>query len=133
MKPSGGVVMAAVAVALTISAPARAGSAATRASHPALRPAFGNTIVSTYPNGRQTLLWLEPDGDFEGERSQGQRISGVWEVDEDELCLRQRRPMPLPIRYCTPIVPGGVGARWTARAPTGETVQVQLVGGQIGR
>jgi hypothetical protein len=26
--------------------------------------AFGNTIVSTYPDGRQAHLWLQPDGTY---------------------------------------------------------------------
>jgi hypothetical protein len=29
-----------------------------------LQRAFGNTIVSTYPDGRTAELWLEPSGDY---------------------------------------------------------------------
>ena len=119
-------------IALTVLA----GSAAIAVGQTAadLAPAFGNTVLTTYPSGRQTHLWLERNGTFEGLRSRGQRMSGSWTVNaRGELCLRQRRPVPLPINYCTPVVRGGVGTRWTAKAPTGENVRVQLVAGQAGR
>ena len=46
------------------------------------------------------------------------------------LCLRQRRPLPSPMRYCTPIMSGGVGARWRAKAVTGEPITVEVVAGR---
>ena len=125
---------AAFGLAALAALAAVAGSAAVAQTAADLAPAFGNTILSTYPSGRQTHLWLERGGTFEGLRSRGQRMSGVWTVNgRGELCLRQRRPVPLPVNYCTPVVRGGVGTRWSAKAPTGETIQVQLVAGQARR
>lgn len=95
-----------------------------------LAPAFGNTLVSTYPDGRTARMWLRADGGYEGQGRRGGRSSGVWNVREGDVCFRQRRPIPVPRSFCTPIVRGGVGTTWTARAVTGETVQVELVAGR---
>jgi hypothetical protein len=39
-------------------------------------PAFGNTIVSTYPDGRTAKAWLQSDGTYLGEGRRGGRTSG---------------------------------------------------------
>lgn len=116
--------LAALAAALTVPAAARA--------DPRLEPAFGNTIVSTYRDGRVGKLWLEPNGAYRGEGRSGRVSIGTWRVDGDRLCMRQRRPFPAPFSYCTAIVPGGVGARWSGRAPDGEPINIQLVAGRQG-
>lgn len=95
-----------------------------------LAPAFGNTLVSTYPDGRTARMWLQADGRYEGQGRRGGRSSGRWSVREGDLCFSQRRPIPVPRSFCTPIVRGGVGTKWTARAVTGETIQVELVAGR---
>lgn len=95
-----------------------------------LTPAFGNTLVSTYPDGRPARTWLLPDGRYEGQGRRGGRSSGRWSVRDGQVCFGQRRPIPVPRSFCTPIVRGGVGIRWTARAVTGETIQVRLVAGR---
>jgi len=95
-----------------------------------LQPAFRNTIVSTYPDGRTARLWLSADGTYAGQGRRGGRNSGVWRLRGSEICMSQRRPVPVPIQYCTPVMQGGVGTRWTAKAVTGETIQVQVVSGR---
>lgn len=95
-----------------------------------MQAAYANTVVSTYPDGRTARLWLEPDHTYTGQGRRGGRSSGVWEVRGSDLCLRQRRPIPSPIRYCTPVVSGGVGTRWSAKAVTGEPITVELVAGR---
>ena len=95
-----------------------------------LEPAFRNTIVSTYPDGRTARLWLEPGGTYRGQGRRGGATAGSWVIDGANICLRQRRPIPVPVRYCTPVMRGDVGARWTAKAVTGETITVQLVAGR---
>lgn len=95
-----------------------------------LAPAFDNTLVSTYPDGRTAKTWLSADGRYEGEGRRGGASSGVWRVREGRICLTQRRPIPFPRAFCTPIVRGDVGTRWTARAVTGETVQMELRAGR---
>lgn len=95
-----------------------------------LAPAFGNTLVSTYPDGRTARTWLSADGRYEGQGRRGGASSGVWRVRDGRVCLTQRRPIPFPRAFCTPIVRGEIGSRWSARAVTGETVQMELRAGR---
>lgn len=97
---------------------------------PRLEPTFGNTIVSTYPDGRTGRLWLERDGAYRGTGRRGMESRGTWRVRGDRLCLRQRRPFPAPFDFCTALVQGGVGTRWNGRAPTGEAIRNELVAGR---
>lgn len=97
---------------------------------PALEPAFRNTIVSTYPDGRTALLWLNPDGTY---RAQGRRrtpSSGRWMLKGEEICLKQLRPFRAPMSFCTPVKAGGVGTAWMGKAVTGERIRVQVVAGR---
>lgn len=95
-----------------------------------LEPAFANTIVSTYPDGRTAKLWLERDGAYRGQSRKGAITSGRWTVKGDRICLKQSRPMPIPLTYCTAIVGGDVGTRWSGKAVTGEPVKLELVSGR---
>jgi hypothetical protein len=99
-----------------------------------LEKAFGSTIVSTYPDGRQAELWLKRDGSYESEGRRHDRSSGVWQIKGDDkqgrrLCMKQRRPFPAPFSFCTPVPEGGVDRPWTAKAYTGEQISVRLVRG----
>lgn len=98
----------------------------------ALEPAFGNTIVTLYPNGKITRTWLHRDGTYEALRSNGERTGGVWKVKGGELCITQKRPVFVPLTFCTPIVPGGVGASWSAKGLLGEPVRNVLAAGRQG-
>jgi hypothetical protein len=98
-----------------------------------LKPVFGNTIVSSFADGRTTRLWMEPDGRFEGQRANGKRISGRWSIKGEKVCFRQLRPVHLPVNFCQPRPEPRVGAAWPGRAPWGEPVQNKLVPGQQGR
>jgi hypothetical protein len=100
------------------------------AAQSGVEPAFGNTIVSTYPDGRVAKAWLRPDGSYVGEGRRGGRSSGRWTVKGDRVCMRQSRPIPIPKTYCTALISGAVGTRWSAKAVTGETVMMSLVAGQ---
>ena len=95
-----------------------------------LAPAYGNTLISTYPDGRTARTWLQPGGRYEGRGRRGGRSSGTWRIRDGQVCFSQRRPIPLPGAYCTPIVSGGVGTSWAARAVTGEQIRVTLVAGR---
>jgi len=99
-----------------------------------LEKAFGSTIVSTYPDGRQAELWLKRDGSYESEGRRHDRSDGVWQIKGDDkqgrkLCMKQRHPFPAPFSFCTPVPEGGVDQPWTAKAFTGEQVSVRLVRG----
>ncbi len=54
-----------------------------------LEPAFANTIVSTYPDGRTAKLWLERDGAYRGQSRKGtgrrgpaSGLSAAWSLVE---------------------------------------------------
>lgn len=115
---------AAAAIAGTPAAQARAPTEAD------LAPAFGNTLLSTYPDGRTARMWLQRGGVYEGRGRRGGVSSGTWRVRDGQVCFSQRRPLPLPGSFCTAIVPGGIGNSWTARAMTGETIRVSLIAGR---
>lgn len=114
------------AAVLATAAPAEE----TAPSEADLAPAFGNTLLSTYPDGRTARMWLQHGGVYEGQGRRGGLSSGTWRVRNGQVCFSQRRPIPLPGSFCTPIVPGAVGASWTAKAMTGETIRVTLVPGR---
>jgi hypothetical protein len=115
---------AAAACALLAAPPALAATAAV------LEPAFSNTIVSTYPDGRQAKLWLNADGSYRAQGRRGKPSSGVWTLKGEKLCLKQRKPVPGPFSYCTPVKRGGVGTRWTGKAVTGEKINIELAPGR---
>jgi hypothetical protein len=95
-----------------------------------LEPAFHNTILSTYPDGRQARLWLDADGGYRAEGRRGDPSSGHWKVKGDKLCLKQSHPLPTPFSYCTHIHAGGVGTSWTGKAVTGEAIRITLIAGR---
>ena len=116
------------AAALVAAAPAA--MAQDQASSAALTPAFRNTIVSTYPDGRQAKLWLSPGGTYTAEGRKHDRSNGVWSLKgDDQICLRQKSPATLPLPYCTALPSGGVGATWSAKSVFGDALRVTLVAG----
>jgi hypothetical protein len=100
------------------------------AASPSLNRAFGNTIESTYPDGRQAELWLAPDGSYRAEGRRGDESSGTWRLRGERMCLSQHRPFPSPFSYCTP-VPSSMEHGWSARAVTGEHIRVALLRGRV--
>jgi hypothetical protein len=105
-------------------------STAAVAAQPLVNEAFGNTIVSTYPDGRTGRLWLKADGTYTAQGRRHDPSSGHWKVSGAKLCLKQSKPMAVPIRFCTPIPETGMGHAWAAKAVTGEDIRVQMVKGR---
>ena len=97
-----------------------------------LNVAFDNTIVSTYPDGRQSEIWLNRNGSYKGMGRRKDRSDGHWTLKGSKICLRQSHPMAVPFTYCTPLRSGAVGTTWTAKAVTGEQVHVKIVAGRTG-
>jgi hypothetical protein len=115
--------------ALGIAATAWADGASSSADH-RLEKAFGSTIVSTYPDGRQAELWLKRDGTYTAEgRRRVDRSNGTWQIKDDKLCMKQHAPIPAPFAYCTPVPEGGIDRPWTGKAYTGEQITIKLVKG----
>lgn len=115
-----------IALLALIAAPSVA--VATPAS-PNVAAAFGNTIVSTYPDGRHGHLWLKADGGYDYRGRRNTPSSGRWFIKGGKVCLKQAKPKAIPFTYCTAAPTGGVGATWKAKAVTGEALSVTLVKG----
>jgi len=97
------------------------------ASEPSpLASAFGNTVVSTYPDGRTALVWLKKDGTYTGKGRRRTPSSGTWSLRGGKVCLKQSRPVPAPFSYCTELP---ASESWKARAVTGEHVTMKVVKG----
>jgi hypothetical protein len=89
--------------------------------------AFGNTVTSTYPDGRSQKIWMQPDGTWTGLSRRGLRLAGTWSLRGDKVCLRQRTPPTLPFSYCTAFpADTRVGAAWPSRDFVGTAIQLRL-------
>jgi hypothetical protein len=95
-----------------------------------LAPAFKNTVVSTYPDGRQAKLWLSSDGTYRAQGRKGDASDGTWKLKGDQICMKQKHPFSPPIGYCTAIPSGGVGSTWAAKSVFGDPLKVRLVAGR---
>ena len=104
-----------------------AGGADAVVSSSPISSAFGNTIVSTYPDGRTAELWLQPSGGYAAMGRRGDPSSGHWKIKGQRICLTQSRPFPAPFSYCTGIPHAGT---WSAKAVTGEQIHVRIVPGR---
>ena len=95
-----------------------------------LEASFGNTILSTYPNGMTAALYLNRDGGYTGLGRRSEFIDGRWSLSPGKVCFRQSRPFPVPFAICRPLVTAAIGDLWTAKATTGETLSVTLLAGR---
>ena len=118
------------AIRLALAAALLAGVAGASSAATPVDGAFGNTIISTYPDGRTARLWLHPNGSYAAKGRRGDPSSGHWSVRNDKVCLRQSKPFPAPFSYCTGIGAARVGASWTGKAVTGEAITIHMVKGQ---
>ena len=93
-----------------------------------LSPAFTGTIVSTYPDGRTSRVWLNRDGTFSSEGRVHEKKAGHWYVKRGDLCLTQSKPIPIPfLAYCSPIPAKVTGEGWSGKADTGEPIRIRLL------
>lgn len=97
-----------------------------------LEPAFRNTIVSTYPDGKTTKLWLNRDGGYQALRANGVRTSGNWVMKGEKVCMTQKAPIYIPLAFCTliPHQAAIIGASWMAKGLKGEPVRHTLTAGR---
>jgi len=119
------VVRAAIVIGFAAAAAANAATSAN------VDQAFGNTIVSSYPDGRTAELWLNADGSYTAEGRRDDPSSGHWKAKGDSLCLKQSRPITAPFSFCVPVPSGGMTQSWAGKAYTGETLRIRLVKGHV--
>lgn len=112
-------------LALALALAASSASAA-----PPIEAAFGNTVVTTFPDGKTQHLWLERDGTYTATGRRGQESSGRWSLKGEEVCMHQLRPFPAPIVYCTPVPQNAATASWTSKAVNGQPIKLKVVRGK---
>ena len=120
----------AMLVALVMAA-ATTVAAAPSPGAPDLSPAFGNTIVSTHPDGRKAKLYLNADHTYSAESRAGSRSGGTWKTKGAKLCLSQKQPHPGLFSYCKTVPAFTVGRPWSDTAVTGERVTNEVVKGRV--
>lgn len=102
---------------------------------PAIAPqgvsaAFGNTVRTTYPDGRHQRFWLQAGGRWDAIGRRGKPSSGTWTSRGEKLCFRQTRPFPMPMTYCADFPHDArVGSDWASKDAGGTPVRVSLVKG----
>jgi hypothetical protein len=93
------------------------------AANAEIEQAFGNTLVSHYPDGGWVRHWFNPDGSYTARFSSGRTITARWRVEGDRICLNNITPAMMMIsRFCSPMVTAGVGETWVSRDPLGRRV-----------
>jgi len=95
-------------------------------------PAFGNTVLSIYPDGRSQKIWMHPDGTWDGKSRRGTPLAGKWSVKSDKVCLKQSKPPVGPFAYCAPF-PAQVkmDVAWASRDMGGAPIQIKIVKGMV--
>jgi hypothetical protein len=116
------------AIALTVAASAICARAADPVSPVAT--AFGNTVLSVYPDGRSQKIWLQPDGTWTGLSRRGNALAGKWTTKGDKVCLRQSKPPTLPISFCQNF-PSDPQKGIDAKDLTGTPIHLKLVTGHV--
>ena len=95
--------------------------------NPVVASAFGNTVLSTYPDGTSQKLWFHADGTWTGLSRRGDSLAGRWRLKGDKVCLRQTRPATLPMSYCTAFPQHSeFGAQWASHDVLGRSIQLSL-------
>jgi hypothetical protein len=92
--------------------------------------AFGNTVLSIYPDGRAQKIWLQPDGSWTGLSRRGNPLAGRWSVKGPKVCLKQSKPPTLPISFCEPF-PEDPTKGIDAKDLMGTKIHLKLVKGHV--
>lgn len=117
-------------VALAIGGMLLVSANSANARSPDMEAAFGNTVLSHYPDGGWVRHMFERDGAYRAVFSDGRSISGRWSREGDRLCLNNIRPRFLVSRFCSKFTQARFGESWTARDPLGRRVRNELIRGR---
>ncbi|QQQ18774.1 hypothetical protein JIP62_01070 [Brevundimonas vitis] len=98
--------------------------------HADITSAFGNTVLSRYPDGGWVKHWFNPDGTYAAQFSDGRRLTARWRVEGERVCLTNIRPNMMIPRFCSPMIDAEIGQTWTSRDPLGRRVQNVLLAGR---
>jgi hypothetical protein len=115
--------------ALALAVSAAAAQAAPKPSTE-VAAAFGNTVMSVYPDGRSQKIWLKEDGTWSGLSRRGHPLAGKWNMKGEKVCLRQSSPPTLPISFCQTF-PSDPTTGIDAKDLTGTKIHLKLVKGHV--
>ena len=112
--------MLAAALAAGLAAPAWAGP---------MDAAFGNTIVTTYPDGAVSKVYLEPDGSYRSIARDGREDVGTWKAEKGRLCYYpDGAPKGRPI--CAVGLNKKVGDTWKVFQDDGASIKITIAAGR---
>jgi len=101
-----------------------------QAGEASVAAAFGNTVISAYPDGTSQKIWLHADGTWSGLSRRDAPLAGRWSIKGDKVCLRQSQPPTLPVSYCTALPASSQpGVQWTGRDVAGRSITLSLMKG----
>lgn len=120
---------AAVLIVLALAAPGTVWASGPNGAE-AMQAAFGNTVVSHYPDGHWVKHWFDRDGGYRAQFWDGRRLTARWAREGDKICLNNIRPRMILSRFCSPLVDASVGETWPGRDPLGRRVRNELVAGR---
>jgi hypothetical protein len=85
---------------------------------------YGNTTITTQPNGVQIKLYYNADGTFTGKQGD-QGFNGTWKLDgAGNICLNFAQPIQgTPNPTCVPVSAHKVGDSWSGGGRTMTLVQ----------
>jgi len=121
-------VIPALALAVSALAGPSLGASAPASTSP-VAAAFGNTVMSIYPDGRSQKIWLQPDGTWTGQSRRGIPLAGKWTMRGAKVCLRQSKPPTLPISFCQ-VFPADPETGIDAKDLGGTPIHLKLVKGR---
>ena len=111
------------------------GAFAAQAAEPVegITPAFGNTVLVTYPDGHTNRIWFLADGKWDGQSRHGYPRAGRWSLRRNGgICLKQSQPPTLPISFCTSFPgPLRIGLHWDSKDLLGRSVTMSLLKGVV--
>ena len=82
---------AAVLIALALAAPGTAWASGQTGAD-VMQAAFGNTVISYYPDGDWVKHWFDHGGVYRALFSDGRRLTARWAREGDKICLNDIRP-----------------------------------------
>jgi len=120
---------------LTVSALVLAlcAASASQAADPAaskVAATFGNTVISTYPDGRSQKIWLNQDGTWTGLSRRGKPLAGTWSTRADKVCLKQTHPPMFGLSFCQAL-PDDPSKGMDSRDFLGTPIHLKLVKGHV--
>jgi hypothetical protein len=114
---------------ILLAAPFGAQAAGAAPAHSGVAAAFGNTVITTDPDGRTRKVWLKADGTWTGRSRRGLDLAGAWKEKDGKVCMSQSKPRLLG-SLCQPF-PTDPKVGIDTKDPLGKKVHITLVKGHV--